>query len=230
MEFVLVLPIYIFLFGALCLLGEMGLNAIRISTGDRVAAMDAGDREGQSKTPFLLWQMAEEATKVLFESCTYRAEEKFQGSWSWLVAGKTTFAYALRSYSDRLVSYPYIRYGNGLSGGGILGSLVGGGTVMFHSKDYSLSSKVRSYNYYTLKRTDLARGPSAYRNWQEECLTASSSGLEQYWCSHVYKEAYADPIAESLEKSGSQSVDQLPNQPSGRDEYKRSGCLVRWCQ
>ena len=150
MEFVLVLPIYIFLFGALYLLGDMGLNAVRISTGDRVAAMDAGDRTGHSSSPFLLRQMAEEALKTSFKSRAYRADESFEGSWSWQTAGRSMFAYKLPSYGGGLVSYPYLRYGGVLSGGGVLGTLVGGGTVLFHSKDYSMGGKVRAYNYYTL--------------------------------------------------------------------------------
>ena len=230
MEFVLVLPIYIFLFGALYLLGDMGLNAIRISTGDRDAAMDAGDRAGHSMGQFLAQEMRDEALKTSYNSQTYRADEGFKGAWSWQAAGRSLFAYRLRSYGDGLIAYPFLHYGGSSSGGGILGTLVGGGLVVFHSKDYSLSNKVRAYNYYTIKRTDLAREPNAYRNWQEKCLTAPSSGLEQYWYSCVYKEAFSDPVADHLEQSDSQGSDQLPSPPGGRDEYNRSGILVRWCQ
>ena len=239
MEFVLVLPIYIFLLGALYLLGDMGLNAVRISTGDRVAAMDAGDREGHSKTPFFLRQMGEEASKALFESCAYRADENFQGSWSWQAAGKTTFAYELQSYGGGLISYPYLRYGDS-SGGGVLGTLVGGGKVLFQSKDYSMGGKVRSYNYYTLKRTDLARDPRAYRNWDSwdedgnqdtsrNHLVESTGGSEQCWYSFVYKEKYADSSPDKLDESG-HGGDTLPSQPSGRKEYKRYGMFVTWSQ
>ena len=82
MEFVLVLPIYIFLFGALYLIGDMGLNAIRISVGDRAVAMDAGDRIGRSTTPFLNYQMREDADKTSCDkSRTYRADTSFKGAW-----------------------------------------------------------------------------------------------------------------------------------------------------
>ena len=238
MEFVLVLPIYIFLFGALYLIGDMGLNAIRISTGDRDAAMDAGDKEGHSKMPFLQRQRIEEASKTLFESRTYRANENFQGAWSWQTAGKTTFAYELQSYGGGLVSYPYLRYGDA-SSGGVLGALVGGGKVLFHSKDYSMGGKVRSYNYYTLKRTDLARDPQTYRNWDswnsagkqdssKSRLTQSAEGLTQHWYANVYREDYAESNPDSLDGGGRQGNDELPNRPSGRDEYKRLDLFVTW--
>ena len=242
MEFVLVLPIYIFLFGALFLLGDMGLNAIRISTGDRDAAMDAGDGLGFSTSIFLTQQMREEALKTFSESRTCRADDDFKGAWSWQAAGKTLFAYTLPSYGAGLVSYPYLRYGAGATlGGNVLGTLVGGGTVLFHSKDYSIGDKVRSYNYYTLKRTDLARDPEAYRNWDSwdssgkqntsrSRLTQSARGLKQHWYANVYGEDYADSSPDSLDNSGRQGNDELPNRPSGRGEYKRLDLFVTWSQ
>ena len=240
MEFVLVLPIYIFLFGALFLIGEMGLNAIRISTGDRDVAMDAGDKTGHSLVPFKNKQMGEEKGNVTaVDSRTYRTDTDFQGAWSWQSAGKTSFSYRLRSWGSALVSYPFLNYNGSTSGGGILGTLVGGRAVLFHSKDYSLSDKVRSYNYYTLKRTDLARDPQAYRNWdswdedgkQDTSISrlADSSGGKQYWYSKVYDEKFADSNPDKLD-GGSQGGDSLPSRPSGRKEYKRFEGFVTWSQ
>ena len=98
MEFVLVLPIYIFLFGAIFLIGEIGLNAVRISTGDRDVAMDAGDRRDFSLDPFKKRQMGEEKDNISSDdSRTYRADENFNGSWSWQTAGRVFFSYRLRS-------------------------------------------------------------------------------------------------------------------------------------
>ena len=240
MEFVLVLPIYIFLLGALFLVGDMGLNAIRISTGDRDVAMDAGDRNLHSLGPFWNQQMGDEKENVTaVDSRTYRADENFQGAWSWQSAGKTSFSYRLRSWGSELVSYPFLNYNGSTSAGGILGTLVGGGAVVFHSKDYSLSDKVRSYNYYTLKRTDLARGPTAYRNWDSwdedgkqdtsiSCL-ADSSGGRQYWYSKVYREEFANSDPDKLD-GARQDKDSLPSYPNGRKEYTRFPMFVTWSQ
>ena len=239
MEFVLVLPIYIAVLGMLFLIGDMGLAAIRISTGDRDCAMDAGGRSGHSTSPFLLLQMGEEALKTSSSDKTYRADESFQGSWSWQAAGRTSFAYKLQTYAGGLLSYPYLRYGDATYSGGILRMLVGGVPVLFHSKDYSFSDNVREYNYYTLKRTDLAHDPEAYRNWDSwdengkqdtsKNHLVHSSGGKQNWYSKVYKEDFADSNPDNLE-SGSQDEDSLPSRPSGRTEYKRYETFVTWSQ
>lgn len=235
MEFVLVLPIYIFLFGALYLLGDMGLNAIRIAVGDRVLAMDAGDKEGFTHLPFREKQMCEEASKTSPEFRTYRADEGFEGSWSWQAGGKMSFAYKLPSYGGGLVAYPYLLYGETSSHEGALGTLVGGKSVVFHSKDNSLGARLRIYNYYTLKRTDIARDPMAYRNWDSQndtskSLLMASSKRRQYWYSKVYDEKYADPVADNLDHSRQTGRDELPDRPSGRKEYKRYPMFVTWSQ
>ena len=236
MEFVMVLPIYIFLFGAIFLIGELGLNAIRISVGDRSLAMDADDREGYSFAPFALRQMDEESENIRSEeSRTYRADENFQGAWAWESAGRTWFSYKLRSWGSALVSYPFLNYGGSTSGGGILATLVGGGDVVFHGKDFSMSDKVRAYNYYTLKRTDLSRKPDAYRNWEPNQLVEISGG-EQYWYSCVYREPflYDEPfdksIADKLDGEPRQGRDANPSPPEGREEYKRFGMFITWSQ
>ena len=236
MEFVMVLPIYIFLFGAIFLIGEIGLNAIRISVGDRSLAMDADDREGYSFAPFGLMQMDEEFANVhSTESCSYRADESFQGAWAWESAGRTWFSYKLRSWGSALVSYPFLNYGGPASGGGILGTLVGGGDVVFHSKDFSMSNRVRAYNYYTLKRTDLSRRPEAYRNWEPNQLVESNGG-RQYWDSSVYDEPflydapYDESVADELDGGPRQGKDANPSPPVGRKEYERFGMFITWSQ
>ena len=211
-----------------------------MSIGDRDAALDADDREGYSMGPFRLLQMQEESFKVSSGSRTYRADERFKGAWSCQAAGRSSFAYRLQSWGGSLISYPCLRYGNNSPGGGVLGALVGGGSVLFHSKDFSFEDKARAYNHYTLKRTDMARNPIAYRNWDSSDengvqstsrnhLVESTSGFDQYWYSFVYDEKYADSSADKLDESR-QSGDALPGQPSGRKEYKRFDTFVTLSQ
>ena len=228
MEFVMVLPIYIFLFGALILLGDMGLKAISLAVGDRDAAMDAGDSEGHSFYPFMDRQLTESGILGPF-SKTYRADENFNGAWSWQAAGETSFMYKLLEWGPGLVSYPYLLYGGS---GGSLGTLVGGGRVEVFSKD---RSTVRAYSYYTLKRTDLARSPRAYRNWDSDGYTSESwltdsSGGKQYWYRGVFEEPYADSSADELDAAPRQSRDTPPDSPSGRKEYIRFPAFVTWSQ
>jgi len=232
MEFVLVLPIYIALLGVLFLLGDIGLSAIRISSGDRDVAMDAGDRDGYSLDQFKERQMGVEEKRNIssVNSRTYRADESFQGAWSWQSAGRMYFSYKLRSWGSALVSYPFLHYGGSTSGGGVLATLVGGGNSEFHSKDFSVGDgPVRAYNYYTLKRTDLARSESAYRNWSSDRLVLFSEG-RQIWDGKVYDEAFADASGDNLDSSSQSADDVLPDVPDGAGEYKRYQKFVEWSE
>ena len=236
MEFVMVLPIYIFLFGVIFLIGEIGLNAIRISVGDRSLAMDADDREGYSFALFGRMQMGKESENIRSkDSRTYRADENFKGAWAWEAAGRTSFSYKLRSWGSALVSYPFLNYGGSASGDGILSTLVGGGDVVFHGKDFSFADKVRAYNYYTLKRTDLSRKPEAYRNWKANQLVEICDG-GQCWDSCVYSEPflydepYNESVADKLDESPRQGRDTNPSPPEGRKEYERFGMFITWSQ
>ena len=128
------------------------------------------------------------------------------------------------------MSYPLLNYNGSASDGGILGALVGGGNIVFHSKDFSLGSGVvRSYNYYTLKRTDLARNPSAYRNWDSDMLVLRTDG-EPYWRGKVYDEVFADANGQNLDSSGQSADDDLPNRPDGAGEYSRYSQFVEWSE
>ena len=128
------------------------------------------------------------------------------------------------------MSYPFLRYNGSTSGGGILATLVGGGNSEFHSKDFSLGAGVvRSYNYYTLKRTDLARDPRAYRKWDADMLVLRADG-EPYWRGKVYDEAFADTNGQKLDSSSQSSDDTLPNPPEGAGEYGRYPRFVEWSE
>ena len=81
MEFVIVLPIYFVLFGYVFLLGDLGLKTIALATGDRDAAMDAGDRWGYSYSVFAGNQIERSGLRSA-QSATFRADEDFNGAWS----------------------------------------------------------------------------------------------------------------------------------------------------
>ncbi len=228
MEFVIVLPLYICLFGMLFLIGDMGLKVAALAVGDRAAAFDAGDRSGTSFLPFSLNQWIEDVFLPTSSSKTFRAKENFKGSWSWQAAGTSSFEFRLPSWGGgKLLEYPYLTYmQGGVGSGDDLGILVNGGTVTLRSKD---RSSVRVYNYYTLKRTELARDDAAYRNWSEGRLTAFAESLDQYWHRCVYEEDFADSDAEHLEESDQES-DELPSLPSERKIYKRYSTFIDWSE
>ena len=224
MEFVIVLPIYICLWGMLFLIGDMGLKNAALAVGDRVAAMDAGDRGDFLYGLFGSWQVKEQGLKSPSWN-TYRAKEDFKGAWSWQTAGQAAFAYRLQAWGGGFLTYPYRIYlGEDGSSDWLLGSLVKGKTVDLRSKD---RGAVRAYNYYTLRRTELARGDNAYRNWDEGRLTALAGGAGQYWHENVYGELFADSNPEKLDSSD-QGADEAPDLPSGRKIYTRYSKFVDW--
>lgn len=227
MEFVIVLPIYICLFGMLFLIGDMGLKVAALAVGDRAAAFDAGDRSGSLFLPFSLNQWIEDRFLPTFSSKTFRADENFRGSWSWQAAGTSSFEYRLQMWGGKLLEYPYLRYmQGGVGSGDDLGTLVNGGTVTLKSKD---RSSVRVYNYYTLKRTELARDDAAYRNWSPNQLVSSANGIIQHWYENVRCEEYANSGPQKLEES-TQDNDELPSTVDGRSEYRRFIPFMIWSQ
>ena len=226
MEFVIVLPIYFVLFGYVFLLGDLGLKTIALATGDRDAAMDAGDRWGYSYSVFAGNQIERSGLRSA-QSATLRADEDFNGAWSWQAAGLSKFAYRLPGWMSGLLVYPYLRYGNATSDGA-LPTLASGNTIELRSKDLG---NVRIYNYYTLKRTELARADEAYRNWTPNQLVTMGGGLKQYWEKGVFAEPYANSSGEKLDSDGwSQGADELPSQPNGVSKYERYDQFVTWSQ
>lgn len=232
MEFVLVLPIYFVLFGYVFLLGDLGLKTIALATGDRDAAMDAGDRWGYSYSVFDGNQIVDSGLCPA-QSATLRADENFKGAWSWQAAGRSMFNYKLPNWMSGFLVYPYLRYGSATSDGA-LPTLAEGGAIELRGKDagnFWDDGKVKMYNYYTLKRTNLSREDNAYRNWAPNQLVAMGDGLRQYWETGVFAEPYANSSGEKLDSDGwSQSADELPSPPDGLSKYKRYDQFVTWSQ
>ena len=230
MEFVLVLPIYFVLFGYVLLLGDLGLKTIALATGDRDAAMDAGDRWGYSYSVFDGNQIEGSGLRPA-QSATLRADKGFNGAWSWQAAGISKFTYQMPGWMSGLLVYPYLRYGSATSDGAAP-TLAEGGAIELRSKDVSNAwddGKVKIYNYYTLKRTDLSHEDNAYRNWLPSQLM--EGGLSPYWYGAVYREPYANPSGSELDSNGpSQGRDENPSRPDGESIYKRYAQFMRWSQ
>lgn len=223
MEFVLVLPLYFALFGYLFLLGDMGLKAISLAAGDRDAAMDAGDRMEWSYGRFSLGQLTDTGLRPA-SAMTLRADESFQGAWSWQTAGTAVFDYKLPGWLSGFVVYPFLVHGSAASGGP-LQDFAKGRTVELRSKGRETE---RRYGYYTLKRTDLARDPAAYRNWAPNELVGR--GMSRHWYT-VASEPYANADASDLDANGAaQARDENPDTPNGAKEYKRFSLFVTWSQ
>ncbi|MBQ7190312.1 MAG: hypothetical protein IJR99_12955 [Kiritimatiellae bacterium] len=235
MEFVLVLPLYLFLLGSVFLLGDMGIKVGALAIGDRTVAMDAGDRKWKSYSPFKTRQFTDSGLQTPRTS-TYRVDKDFTGAWYWFAGGLELFDYKLPGWFSGLIAYPYYRYGN-ISSDGFMRTLVNNGRVEVRSK--KIGSE-RSYSYYALKRTELARKAGAYRNWMD-CQIVDCKGSQQFWYEGVFKEGiYKEPLgppnrndtsAEKLDADGPrQGSDALPSMPSGYREYDRFSGFVNWSE
>lgn len=235
MEFVLVLPLYLFLLGAVFLLGDMGIKVGALAVGDRTVAMDAGDRMWKSYSPFKTKQFADSGLQTPRTS-TYRADKKFNGSWYWFAGGLEIFDYKLPGWFSGLIAYPYYRYGGGASDE-LMRILVNNGSVEVRSKEMG---RERVYSYYTLKRTELARKTGAYRNWKDSQIVDGKDS-QQFWYEGVFKEGiYKEPFgnpdrndtsAKKLDADGlRQGSDMLPSMPSGLREYERFSGFINWSE
>lgn len=235
MEFVLVLPLYLFLLGSVFLFGDMGIKVGALSLGDRAVAMDSGDRKWKSFSLFKNKQIKEVGLQNPRTS-TYRADEKFNGSWYWFAGGLEVFDYRLPGWFSGLIAYPYLRYGS-ISSDKTMRMLVNKGSVEIRSKK---NGGDRAYSYYTLKRTELARQAGAYRNWRNDQIVDCKDS-QQYWYSGVFKEGiYKEPLktpdrddtnAGRLDSDGvRQGGDSLPSTPNGIQEYDRFSAFVTWSE
>ena len=220
MEFVLVLPIYMILMGMVFLWGDMGLKAIYLSFGDRCVAFDGTDRDGRSYSQFSAIEYINDALSAKSKK-DYRVDTEVKGSWSAQYAGRTGYEYKIYSWMNGIIGYPLFHYGKDTSS--LLEKFVNEGSEHLDAKGMD---RVRKYNSYTLRRTELARSSSACRNWDaKELLGYAGSKRGWEWSRD---EKYADTSAANLESSSS-SQDSLPN-PKSLGRYKRYSQYDSWTE
>ena len=249
MEFMLVLPVYMLLLGMAFSLGEMGLKAIGLAHGDRVLSHSLdGSAAGTLPATMRALLFPQDtiaysddiSTAALQDDLrdaknSYRADERFEGAWSWQTAGRAGDDYALPPWTRGWLQYPHAHYssttGDSSGGdGGAFGDLLAVGRLgrtLIESKE--IEDRIRVYNYYTLKRTDLGSKPNAYRQWKERSLLRMTGYFgSPNWRENVCREKYADANGQKLD-AASQGADTLPSQPGGSD-YDRCAQLMIWSQ
>ena len=237
MEFILVIPVYVALFGGLFAIGEMSLKSIGAAHADRVAAFDvcsANPSWGDAvKAIFRTADSGTSSPVVKFQTPHYAADA-IEGPWTvcagavaadcckapvwtrgWLASSDGFFSGAAKSQP----------LDPGDSG---LGALAGGNRVEIVSKprtgkgggpdDYA--------HYYTLKRVKPADG-SGNLHWRSMRRHASSLvnaavADNPRWSGHVEFEPWHDGI--SHDRNGCGRV----NVADSRDEYTRYSQFERW--
>ena len=220
MEFVLVLPIYMILLGMLILWGDMGLKAIYLAFGDRCVAFDGTDRDGRSYSQFSAIEYINDALRSKSVK-DYRVDRQVKGSWSAQYAGRTGYDYKIYSWMNGIIGFPLFQYGN--DSPGLLETFVNEGSEILDAKGME---RTRTYNTYTLRRTELGRDKAVCRNWEaDELLGYEGSKRGWEWSRD---EKYADPSAASLE--GSDSSDDSPPNPRSLGKYKRYSQYDSWTE
>ena len=249
MEFLLVLPIYMLLMGMAFSLGDMGLKAIGLAHCDRVLAHSV-DGDAAGVLPALMRTMLFPQDELAYSDdisasarqddirdakASYRADEDFQGAWSWQTAGRAGDDYALPPWTRGWLQYPHAHYSSttgDASGGddGAFADLIAVGRLgrtLIESKE--TEGRIRVYNYYTLRRTDIGARPGARRQWKESSLLRTTGVFgSPHWRAGVCDEKYADSDGAKLDAS-SQGPDSLPSRPGGSD-YDRCTQLMIWSQ
>ena len=244
MEFVMVLPIYLLFMGMIFLLGEMGVKTLWLTSADRSSAFDtgrAGDWEADAHGRVAQDQFEPgEAGNLTCWGNTYRTNaQTFNGAWSWLASGMSTYKYALPSWTHSWLSYPHHVFSvttgtDPESIGGVLGKLLYGGAGAF---DFIVSKETsRRYTYYTLKRTELSRDEDAYRYWDPKYLTASDlknkkQGTGIVWYDKIFDEAYAESSHTAVDGllGAAQEKDTFDGRAK-RSDYDRFGMFMIWSQ
>lgn len=218
MEFILVIPLYILLWGMAMCLGEMGVKTLALAAQDRLDAFVLGSESGLGKS-----------------AATYRPDAGFAGAWTWLKAATASEHYTLPTWTRAWLQYPIMMFnaqlGGNVGSGGLQG-LIDNGTYLY-SKD--VSSRVRVYNYYVLRRT--ADGRNSYRSWDAGNV-AKSSGFP-FTGSVWYNEVFGEPEnygenrtlgAAALDGERQGSGNSPASAPSVRSDYKRYYQFAMWSQ
>ena len=247
LEFILVLPVYFVFIGGTFAVGEILVRALHVTWAERAVAtnygsdfVDATKASVQARLfPFDAYEYDDEdglthfADRCTFEGNALRAEEGYQGAWTWQTAAKAT---------DEHNRTPWTR-GWLFSAANWLDAMTEPENASKKSKDVigktakeigsfvsivSGERKSRKYGYYTLVRTDLGR--SGRRDWAAKNLTEVDQlpVLHAEWYANVHGEPFADSDPRQLDRAA-QDADELPETP-GRDDYQRFPSFMLWSQ
>ena len=249
MEFLIVFPIYLVLFGGVFMIGDMLLKTTRLSFADRTRAFDVAvgsgiANDGWSAVEKLLFPTTTIKEDVV-SSVTYRYHAQggsFHGPWTVAVGAKAKDNYKLAPWTRGWLSYthPFSEKATGVKdelddGDDVMVPLMDKKRVEMFSKDRidgRNEDSVRFYNYYTYRRTrDYSQGDlkNSYRAMPSSLddagrLVDSSSGGAS-WKKYVEGEKYP-----GLEGIGSESGNDKGSSSTGLSgrEYSRYGQYKSW--
>lgn len=261
MEFLLVVPIYLALLGGTFIVGDMLIRSIKLAHADRLWAMSRDEFGAETDLaladlfPNFVFDYEDKMMSVPNDTLqpfgkTHRADDDFEWAWTLQMAGRVgddyhhppwsrgLFAFASDTWDDTVkhlekkVAYKARTMADKMAD-----------TVRI----FAMERNVRLYDYYTLKRSALARGSKSSKNphfryWKPENLTnvpidygrLAVSDLIPVWGATWFSKVYAEPFAETnpaeLDKSLQDPPGSLPDQPTWRTEYNRFPSFLLWSQ
>ncbi len=177
MEFIIVFPIYLVLFGGVFMIGDMAIKTTRLASADRTRAFDvaATPRTGQGVDNSLGWYQIKDK---LFPPSTVHVDDvknewyrhygdphkSFKGPWTVTVGAKVRDEYKLAPWTKGWLAFAKYFLGDATSTDfshlGEIGSLMDGGQVAMYAKDintpifknYSSFRRTRFYDSAKLKQ------------------------------------------------------------------------------
>ena len=254
MEFIIVFPIYLVLFGGVFMVGDMSLRSIMLAPAERVAAHDVQkDAGGWNYVDQNWWAMRGLFKKPQYgtthETLTkekiseFYADLKVQGPWSLRAASKAglEFSYGKRNivrswlgFADHSLSDMTQTSRSWHRPDHWLENLEDSSRILIHSKTYSDKNKEK-FNYLTLKRARY----DGKMTWRDNRLPANvlvdAAYPDSRWHKEVYAEKYHyDKYAANSdgEKHQKSNIDNR-HEPAGSGrsvEYQRYSQFVSWSE
>ena len=249
MEFLIVVPVYIVIFGGLFMIGAMAIKTTRLASAERTRALDVAAGDSPNTNADFGWNAikdllfppvpGDEEDNVSDDPEPYRYHEQgesFQGPWTVAVGSKIKDEYKLASWTRGWLAFAHWLFQDATrtedeldAEDNVMLPLLNGNSADMFSKNIH---KPRIYNYYTYRRTrdytDNELG-KMYRQMPQELKDAGklvdAAAASALWKECVEKEKYP-----KLEDAGGENGNKRSAVSLGltQREYRRYGQFERW--
>ena len=238
MEFIIVFPIYLVLFGGVFMIGDMAIKTTRLAMADRTRAFDVEADTGGSHLSTAGWNKVKE---LLFpvtvinednaheENYRHYANPGFSGPWSVAVGAKVRDEYKLAPWTRGWLAYPdwfFADVTKTARADGDLGALLAGSRVQMFAKDIN---SAKYYNYYTFRRARIYANGQLGKLYRAMPPNLAAAGRLVDGVASWKKMANEDWSAMGDGNNGNKWIGSLPSNLRSR-EYKRYRQYEIWSE
>lgn len=247
MEFIIVFPIYLVLFGGVFMIGDMVIKTARLASAERTRAFDIAADDRANSNADAGWNAIRE---LLFPPVAGDAEDKitekpapvryhaqgteFRGPWTVSVGSKIQDAYKLPAWTRGWLKFAHWFFADATgdadeldTGDNVMLPLLNGRSAMIFSKNWN---KGVEYNYYTYRRTrdytssDLPKMYRAMpRAFEDAGRIVDAKAKDASWNKFVFRESFP-----ALDDTGNIRSVAMPE--LSRREYLRYPQFERWSE